>query len=464
MTIHNLSYIPRLTAGLLQYAQDDLHLLLDPEMPGWAVVNPTGMEIVRLCDGVRDIQAIAALLVQKYQIPEERARQDVLSYIHKLASAGLLRSDADESAEQGFDMASPIQPEQQMPALKGIYLHVTDKCNLRCKHCYAAGTRLDGSLSFKTICRLIDQLVQMGGDSLAISGGEPLLRRDIKQILAYASGNVRTVLLTNGILVDEEMVGFLSDLGVYVQISLDGMSRSVHEGIRGEGTFQPTMRAIELFLARNMEKRLALSVSITKSNLMEVPELIEFALRSGISQVNMRPVVAQGNASLNWEQINPTPEEYEQLFDELYPLYFEHREELIIRGCFIDFIFGTLADPQNGGCPAGEKLMVDSNGDVYPCSMISHPDYRLGNIRHGSLSDIQSSPELKQMYQQFACRIERIAKCQACQWRGFCRAACPGVALWQKGTIWDIDDLCDVRADLYSKLIFKYAEELHGIS
>jgi len=452
MTIHSLSYIPRFAAGLLQYTQDDLYLLLDPERPGWAVVNPTGMEIVGLCDGTRDIQTIATLLVQKYQIPEERARQDVLGYVHKLASAGLLRSDADESLEQ-----------KRTSSLKGIYLHVTDKCNLRCKHCYAAGMGIGGSLDFETICRLVDQLVQVGGDFLAISGGEPLLRSDIKQILAYASEKLKVNLLTNGTLMDEEMAEFLSDLDVYVQISLDGMSRSVHEGIRGEGTFQPTMRAIELFLARNMEKQLALSISIVRSNLAEVPELIEFALQSGISQVNMRPVAAQGNASLNWEQINPTPDEYAQLFDEIYPLCFEHREELVIRGCLSDFIFGTLANPQKRGCPAGEKLMVDSNGDVYPCSMISHPDYRLGNIRNGDLSEIQSSTEIKQMCQQFACRTERIAKCQACQWRGFCRAACPGAALWQKGTIWDVDDLCDVRADLYSKLIFKYAEGLYGI-
>ena len=102
--------------------------------------------------------------------------------------------------------------------------------------------------------------------------------------------------------------------------------------------------------------------------------------------------------------------------------------------------------------------MVDSNGDVYPCSMVSHPDYCLGNIRNESLSEIQSSPKLKRIRQQFASRIERIAKCKECQWRGFCRAACPGVALWQKGTIWDTDELCDVRADFYSKLIFRYAE------
>jgi radical SAM protein with 4Fe4S-binding SPASM domain len=451
-TIHSFLYTPRLSAGLLQYAQDDLHLLLDPEKPAWAVVNPTGMEIVRLCDGTRNIQAIAALLTEKYQIPAERARQDVLGYIHNLASAGLLRCGADESAEQW-----------QMPDFKGIYLHVTSKCNLRCKYCYAAGMGAGGSLSLEAICGLVDQLVQLGGDSISISGGEPLLRRDIKQILAYASARLQTTLLTNGTLIDEEMVEFLSDLGIYVQISLDGISRSVHEGIRGEGTFQQTMRAIELFLARDMGKQLALSISIVKSNLLEVPKLIEFASQRGISQVNMRPVMAQGNASLNWEQINPTPDEYAQLFEELYSLLLEHRENLVVRGCLSDFIFGTLTNSQKRGCPAGKKLAVDSNGDVYPCQMISHPDYCLGNIRNQSLNEIQSSLKLKQMCQQFACRMENIARCQTCQWRGFCRAACPGAALWQKGTIWDVDALCDVRADLYGKLIFKYAEGLYGV-
>ena len=463
------SYIPQLTKRLFQHSQGDLHLLLDPEKPAWAVVNPTGMEIVRLCDGVRDIRTIAAMMVQKYQIPEEMARQDVLSYIHILAGLGLLCSEGGEPGEQS-----------QMPVLKGIYLHVTNKCNLRCKHCYAAcqpiGTILnpfpadDISLNFGEICRLIHQLVQSGGNSITFSGGEPLVRSDIKQILIFASGKLKTTLLTNGILIDEEMAEFLSDLDVYVQISLDGMSRSSHEDIRGEGTYRRAMRGIELLLAQNMQKHLALSISLMKSNLMEAPKLIEFALQSGISQVNMCPVVCQGNALLNWEEINPTPAEYAQLFEELYPLFFEHRKkgntdcearrELKIRGCLSDFIFGTLTNPTKSGCPAGETLMVDSNGDVYPCSMVSHPDYCLGNIRNDSLIEIQNSSKLKQVFQQFACRAERIPKCQTCQWRGFCCAACPGVALWQKGTIWDTDELCDVRSEFYPKLIFKYAQEL----
>jgi radical SAM protein with 4Fe4S-binding SPASM domain len=439
--------VPQLAAGLLQYTQDHLCLLLDPEKPAWAVVNPTGMEIVKLCDGVRNIQTIANLLAEKYQVSIERARRDVLGYTQDLTSAGLLRSDAEEPVDQ-----------RQTPVLKGIYLHITNRCNLECKHCYATGMGLGELLSFEEICRLIDQVARMGAHSIALSGGEPLLRKDIKKILVYASERLETVLLTNGTLIDEDIADLLSHLGVHVQISLDGISPSVHESIRGMGTFERTMRSIELLLARDMGDQLALSISIMKPNLMEVPKLVEFALNSGISQVNMLPVVAQGSALSNWEQINPSPGEYSQLFEQLYPLIFEYREKLTIRGCLVDFIFGTLTNPHEAGCPAGEKLMVDSNGDVYPCPMISHPDYSLGNIRNECLSDIHSSSRFEQMRQEFVCRTERIARCQACHWRGFCRAACPGVALWQKGTIWDTDDLCDVRVDLYRKLIFRYAE------
>ncbi len=128
MTTQNLSYIPQLPTELLQFTQNDLFLLLDPEKPAWAVVNPTGMEIVGLCDGMRNIQTIAGLLAKKYQLSEEMMCQDVLGYIHHLASSGLLCSEADEPAEK-----------DQMPTLKGIYLHVTNRCNLNCKHCYARG-------------------------------------------------------------------------------------------------------------------------------------------------------------------------------------------------------------------------------------------------------------------------------------------------------------------------------------
>ena len=131
---------------------------------------------------------------------------------------------------------------------------------------------------------------------------------------------------------------------------------------------------------------------------------------------------------------------------------------------FPDTLLDSLVNPQERGCPAGERLMVDSNGDVYPCQLMGHPDYCLGNIRNESLDEMRNSPKLNQVCQQIARRVENIAKCQTCQWRGFCRVACPAVVLWQKGTIWDTDELCRVRADLYSKLIFRHAEgfmELH---
>ena len=446
MTTHDLSYIPKLAAGLLQYEQNGLHLMLDPEKPAWAVVNPTGMEIASLYDGKRDIESIASLLAEKYQLSTDRSRQDVLAYTHNLANAGLLRSEADIS-----------QRECRVPDLKGVYLHVTNRCNLNCKHCYTAGMVADNALSPETIFGLVDQLAGLGNGSITISGGEPLLREDIKEILAYASEKLDTILLTNGTLVDHEMAEFLSNLDIDVQISLDGISPVVHENIRGEGTFDKTMRAIQLLLERNMKERLALSIAIMKSNMSEVPKLFDFALESGISRINMVPVVNQGNASLNWEQIRPDPHEYQWLFEQIYPVLFEHREKITVRGCLVDFIFGTLTNPRETGCPAGERLMVNSNGDVYPCSMISHPDYLLGNVRNQGLDEIHRSHKIKQMHQQFAHRGEHIDKCRVCEWQGFCRGACPGTPLWQKGTIWDTDDLCQVRAELYRKLIFEYA-------
>ena len=128
------------------------------------------------------------------------------------------------------------------PSLRYLELIMTDRCNLTCRHCYL-GESHHQDLPFETIHKIADEFEEMQGLRLLLSGGEPLLHPDFWRINDLLGGyEFRSVLLSNGNLITKAVAG---KLRVHeVQISLDGMKEG-HESIRGRGTFQKALKAID---------------------------------------------------------------------------------------------------------------------------------------------------------------------------------------------------------------------------
>ncbi|MFW5936493.1 MAG: radical SAM protein, partial [Desulfosalsimonas sp.] len=130
-----------------------------------------------------------------------------------------------------------------------VVWNITQRCNLRCIHCYAhakAGLQ-ENELSTAEGKALIDDLADMGAPVLLLSGGEPLMRPDLPELAEYAvNRGMRAVISTNGTLIDRDTARVLKDIGLsYVGISLDG-NRQVNDRFRGmEGAFDQAMKGIE---------------------------------------------------------------------------------------------------------------------------------------------------------------------------------------------------------------------------
>lgn len=108
-------------------------------------------------------------------------------------------------------------------------MELTNQCNLRCRHCYAsAREKLENELSLDEVKQLLRELSQVGTVEVEFSGGEPLLRPDLFEIIEYAKGlDFSVVLITNGTLVDRETAKRLGSLGLkHVQVSLDGLKEN----------------------------------------------------------------------------------------------------------------------------------------------------------------------------------------------------------------------------------------------
>lgn len=162
----------------------------------------------------------------------------------------------------------PPLEQSPIPSLRYLELQITDRCNLRCRHCYIDRSR-DRELSVEMIERVLSEFERLQGLRLLITGGEPLLHRRFGEVNALLPRYAfRKILFTNGLLLDK---GLLAGLAVdEVQLSIDGMERG-HDALRGKGSYKKVMGALETTLSAGMAA--SVSTMVHRGNLDEFGEM-----------------------------------------------------------------------------------------------------------------------------------------------------------------------------------------------
>jgi radical SAM protein with 4Fe4S-binding SPASM domain len=427
-------------------SRNGIHLLLHPDHPTWCAVDDFGLEVAQLADGSRSVEELCVEISVRSEAGYEAVHAPVERFLEQLERAGLLL---------GADAPPPELRPAPRPRVEHLNLHVAKACNLRCRHCavidgYARGTQLRKEDLF----RAIDQLAEMQGASVALSGGEPLLRRDLPELLHYAAGRLRVSLTTNGTLISDEIAAQLARAAATVEISVDGSCAEVHDRIRGPGAFEATMKGIERLAAAGIARNIRFTTTLTKVNLGDLDAIISLAERLGVGGVRFSPVQPIERAERYWDEVGLTPDELRKAYRFLYREL--GKREVEISGGFPGFVLDFAKGEQ--WCALGRTLALDPEGNLYPCQLFQHPDYRVGNIQEMSLQDAVESPELFETLRATASRKSAIEACTSCNWRNFCQGSCPASVHWQKGTLWATDDLCDARRELYRDVVFGIAE------
>jgi len=316
-----------------------------------------------------------------------------------------------------------------MSHLKTAVWLATSACNLRCKHCYnSSAFQKKDELSTEEVKRLIiDELSKLKAESLTISGGEPLLRPDIIEIIKYAkSKNLKVHLLSNGTLLNEENVNQLKKYVDTVQISIEGL-KNKHESIRGKGTFDKTIKGIKMLVKNKIYTILSNTpIGYDKNNLKDV---INLAKKLKVQEITFRKFVALGRAKQNYQKEASNKEKID--FLETLMTYRKKEKSLKIGSgdpffCFSYFLLQgsdkKIIDTSNmlGGCGAGiAAIAIDSGGNIMPCTRLP---YNLGNIKQTMLSNVWiKSKELKRLRDRSRLK-GRCGKCKLKNLCGGCRA------------------------------------------
>ena len=425
---------------------DGVHVLLHPALPKWALANGTSLHIASLLDNGMSISSAAGLLSSQFDIPLESAQKDVQYVFDSLSAQGFFSS-------QDGDMPSRI------PSLKDVFLHVTDRCNLSCSHCYYDDVST-GDLPPDAVRRMIDEIVDLNGESITFSGGEPLLHRDIKGLLTYASAKLRIQVLSNGTLIDDEWASFLAGLGnVRVQISIDGSGEKIHDSIRGDGAFLKAITAIERLQRAGLGDRITLSATVMKQNIRDLLDIIGLAERLSVPVTRFLPLRKTGRAERQWNDIGKDlcREDYEAFLDAAQKLW-ESKKTSTHVSCGLSGYLLSIPEnisSDNIWCPVGKKLVIAANGDVFPCGLMMTDEFKMGNVFHQTLGTIMESDIMCQTCKTLAERKTTIPECASCPWKNFCQAGCMGQALIEKGTLGDTDGFCGYRKELYAKAFEK---------
>jgi radical SAM protein with 4Fe4S-binding SPASM domain len=340
--------------------------------------------------------------------------------------------------------SSPPEKQQTGPLMITSW-RATGACNLNCLYCNVNADMKpspDELTTEEALC-LVDQVYEFGSEWFGLKGGEPLLRKDVFEIIGHARDlGLKVCLLTNGCFVDGEILDNLVKNDVYTSVSIDG-PEMIHDAIRGKGSHKAALSAIKKLSKTGILN--GLSMAATSLNYKEAEYVVNLAEEYGARFVWFNHLVPSGRAHEN-TQLEPTPEQYEWFLNNVYDLTkkeYKHDFGFHIHCPFYARIF-KQRDPENfpewykneftGKCIYflfGGYLSILENGDVIPC--FYSEGLKIGNIREKTLKELWEEVKKSDFYPQLQNPNNLKGKCRYCEYRDTCGGGCRNRAHTQTG-------------------------------
>ncbi len=331
---------------------------------------------------------------------------------------------------------------------------VTNACNLRCRQCHAgSGKPAPGELDTEEGKRLLDSLANIGEfRMLAFGGGEPLVRPDIVELVAYARDlGLEISIATNGTLLTTELAREFKKLGVAnIAVGLNANDAAIHEQITNvPGSFAKSKNAVYATLEAGMN--LQINTTAMKENRAAIPGLLDFASEVKAQIVLLYQLVPEGRGE---EEMELSMKEYKALTEMVAdkqrtsraiieptcsPQYWAYllNRKIERNGRQPPRLEMKLAEALFKGCVAGSGLCyIKPGGEVWPCPFVP---LSAGNVRKQPLEEIWYKSALFDSLRD----RERLTgeKCRACGFKSLC-GGCRGRAYAHSGDYLGDDPLC----------------------
>lgn len=352
-------------------------------------------------------------------------------------------------------------------------------CNLDCAYCFYLDREADPykelparRMTADTLERLVDTYLfySYPNSVFAFQGGEPTLAGlpffeklvDLQQQHGRGGQNVSNAIQTNAILIDERWCQLFRTYNWLVGVSIDG-PEEVHDLYRfnkqGRGTWKKVMQGIELLQKEKVDFNVLCVLS--QANVEKPKEIYRFFRSLGIDFVQYIPL-AEFDGNGNRLPFTITPEQYGRFLCETFDLWWPERRKARIR--FFDNLAEALAGQKPGTCTMHETcdsyVVVEYNGDIYPCDFFVEKDWKLGNIL------IDSWPEIARRQRRYSFASKKTIahpECQVCEYQSICHAGCPKFRHGPRHNFEDLDYFCQAYKMIFGKSVSPLKKEVERL-
>lgn len=343
-----------------------------------------------------------------------------------------------------------------------IVWNCTRACNLDCAHCYSYsdGGKGNYEMTIEEGRRLITQLAEFGTPVIIFSGGEPLTRKDVPELVEFAvNQGIRAVISTNGTLLDPDLVAQLKGTGLtYVGVSIDGLEKT-HDKFRNrQGAFQDALAGIRV--CRNAGLKVGLRCTINMANAAEIPDIFDLIVEEKIPRICFYHLVSTGRGrELERAMLSQdaTRQAVDTIIDYTAKLHSAgHRTEVLTVDNIADgpYLYLRMQKEKHPGAEKVFKLLqktgggstgvgiasVNWDGEVYPDQFWRQ--HSLGNVRQRPFGEIWSdlSNPLMVKLKEKAKYVK--GRCPQCKFLELCGGNFRARAEALTGDMWESDPGC----------------------
>lgn len=309
-----------------------------------------------------------------------------------------------------------LKDEKEEIDVRSITISLTKNCNLMCMHCsYNAKHNRDAEkdLSFAEIKSIIDKTIAVEPKQIIFTGGEPLIRKDIFEILEYAKSKFTGTLgiMTNSVLINRNNVERLTSLVKVYDISLDGYNQKTCDYIRGKGVYSSVIRSINLLQEYGIEE-ISLSMVIVEQTREHLKDFYELCKSLKVTPIpRIFSPIGRGKSNADKLEIKG-----DVGFESSMNMDARKKN----RGNGLDICT----------CGAGiDELYIDYDGNIGPCPLFMSKEFKIGDINDIDLNDFFENKRYKETksFDEFKKFLPKYRKkCESCNVNLFCWT-CPHI-------------------------------------
>lgn len=329
-----------------------------------------------------------------------------------------------------------------------LYIELTDRCNLKCRHCYLAASPGGAhTLAAPVVEAALTDFAALGGYSIAFSGGEPLLHPHWAPLTAYArSLGLRTTLVTNGTLLTRQTIAALLEQEVILALSLDGIQAATHDAIRGDGSYARVRAALDRLIEAQAQARVIICFTPMRLNIHELAALTARLSDEGFRYFYISPLEERGRERSHRATLSLDLDARVQLLTQLAFLMTQEESAITVETGHLRYMFERMLQAWDGsGDPMEGTLRIAPTGAIYLTAYVDDDRFRLGDVHTHSLKTCWRSTQIRELFAESYERLAGMPTCADCPYWIVCGGGSPARAYAIHGRFMEPDDFCEAK-------------------